>query len=255
MLAVISPAKNLDFETEAPIEHFTDYRLADQAQSLIERLRELSVADVKKMMKLSDKLAELNVARYQQWQPVMTAANSKPAMFAFNGDVYTGLSANTLTGPQIGMAQNRLRILSGLYGLLRPLDRIQPYRLEMGTRLQIESANSLYEFWGDTITGLLEADCQENQVDVLINLASQEYFKAVNPEKLSVPVITPVFKDEKNGEFKIISFFAKKARGMMVRYMLEQELETVHDLQAFDYGGYQFSAAESDDCSWVFKRS
>ncbi len=254
MLAVISPAKNLDFETESPIERFSDYRLADQAQTLIQTLKTQSVSDIRSLMKLSDKLAQLNADRYQQWQPQMTHSNSKQAVFAFNGDVYAGLNASTLTTPQIEAAQSQLRILSGLYGLLRPLDRIQPYRLEMGTKLKTEQAANLYEFWDDTITDLLNGDCQEQKVDVLINLASQEYFKAVKTQKLSVPVITPIFKDAKNGEFKIISFYAKKARGMMVRYILEQSPKSLEELKRFDYAGYEYCDQESDEANWVFKR-
>ena len=255
MLALISPAKNLDFATEAPVADYTDYRLADHAQSLINTLRTQPVEQIKKLMKLSDKLAQLNVDRYQQWQPEMTVANSKQALFAFNGDVYTGLSANTLTAGQISAAQHQLRILSGLYGLLRPLDRIQPYRLEMGTRLQTAQAGNLYDYWGDDITALLNEDIAAGGIDVLINLASQEYFKAVRPGLLSVPVVTPIFKDEKNGHYKIISFYAKKARGMMVRYLLEQCPQSLADLKAFDYAGYQFCEQESTELEWVFKRA
>jgi len=254
MLAVISPAKTLDFESEAPVDQSSRYRFGDQSQTLIEHLRALSVSDVKSLMKLSDNLAQLNVDRYLHWHPRMTRANSKQALFAFKGDVYTGLSAETLTVPQIELAQSQLRILSGLYGLLKPLDNIQPYRLEMGTRLATEEGNSLYDFWGEQITEVLNKDLKKENADVLINLASNEYFKAVKPHLVKVPIITPIFKDEKNGEYKIISFFAKKARGLMVRYILDTEPNSLSQLKAFDYAGYQYAESESDDFKWVFKR-
>ena len=252
--AVISPAKTLDFESEAPTDVRTRYRSGDQASALIGHLEGLSVAEIRSLMHLSEPLAQLNVDRYQAWQSTMTRANSKQALFAFQGDVYTGLSANTLTGPQIDMAQQRVRIISGLYGLLRPLDTIQPYRLEMGTRLKTEQGTNLYQFWGNHITELLNADLQAAEAEILINLASLEYGKAINRRLVTVPVVTPVFKDEKNGEYKIISFFAKKARGMMIRYLLEGKITDLNDIKAFNYGGYQFSAAESDQQIWTFKR-
>jgi cytoplasmic iron level regulating protein YaaA (DUF328/UPF0246 family) len=205
-------------------------------------------------MKLSDALAELNVERFKAWHPEMTAANSKQALFAFKGDVYTGLSAYTLTTSQINAAQRQVRILSGLYGLLRPLDAIQPYRLEMGKPLKNTRGKNLYEFWGDSVTDLLNDDIQENNADYVVNLASQEYFRVLRTSKLSVPVITPIFKDEKNGEYKIISFFAKKARGLMIRYMLDQQPTSLKALKAFDYEGYKFCEEESDKLNWVFKR-
>ncbi|WP_196157993.1 peroxide stress protein YaaA [Reinekea sp. G2M2-21] len=254
VLAVISPAKTLDFETDSPVDDVSDYRFADEAQSLIDELKAKSCADIAQLMSLSEKLAALNVERYQQWRPVMTAANSKQALFAFKGDVYTGLSAYTLTKPQIIQAQRKVRILSGLYGLLRPLDTIQPYRLEMGTKLSNSRGQNLYEFWGNRITDLLNQDVAESDADYLINLASQEYFRAVDTKQLAVPVITPVFLDEKNGNYKIISFFAKKARGLMIRYILDNQPTSLKALKAFDYAGYSFSAADSDQWNWVFKR-
>lgn len=254
MLAVISPAKTLDFDNEAPVDTISEYRFPKQSQALIDTLKKLSTSKIKSLMSLSDKLAQLNVDRYKAWQPEMTPQNSKQAVFAFQGDVYTGLAANTLTESQIAKMQDSLRILSGLYGLLRPFDSIQPYRLEMGTKLKNAAGDNLYQFWGEQITKALNDDIAETGADVLINLASQEYFKAVDPKALSVPVINPVFMDEKNGKYKIISFFAKKARGLMVRYLVEQEPATLESLKAFDYAGYRFSASESDDSTWVFKR-
>lgn len=254
VMALISPAKTLDFDTAAPVAEATHFRCADQAQALIQALKQKPVAEIKRMMKLSDNLAQLNAERYQQWQPVMTEQNSKQALFAFKGDVYTGLSAETLRLEQVASAQNSLRILSGLYGLLRPLDRIQPYRLEMGTALVTGQTNNLYQFWGDTITHLLNEDIQQNAVDVLLNLASTEYFKAVKPAQLLVPVVTPVFKDKKNGDYKIISFFAKKARGLMVRYMLDNPIQTLDELKAFNYAGYRFDRSLSSEHEWMFLR-
>jgi cytoplasmic iron level regulating protein YaaA (DUF328/UPF0246 family) len=254
LLAVISPAKTLDFETDSPVTESTEYRFPEDAQSLVDLLKTQSVKDIQKLMKLSENLAELNVQRYHDWQPVMTEGNSKQALFAFKGDVYTGLSAETLELPQISHAQEKLRILSGLYGLLRPLDRMQPYRLEMGTRLKNERGANLYDFWGDKITRALSADLKASQSEYLVNLASGEYYKAVKEAQLPVPVITPNFLDEKNGEYKIISFFAKKARGLMVRYILDQNPKTLDSLKAFNYAGYKYSEQDSDEFNWVFKR-
>lgn len=254
MLAVISPAKTLDFESEAPVDQNSDYRFPDEAQSLIDVLKRKSESEIKSLMKLSDKLASLNAERYRQWQPDMTPANSKQALFAFRGDVYTGLSAQTLTVAQIEQAQHSLRILSGLYGLLRPLDLIQPYRLEMGTRLATDHGHNLYEFWGDKITTQLNRDIQQEQAGALLNLASEEYFKAVDTRQLDCPVITPVFRDEKNGQYKIISFYAKKARGMMIRFLLDQQPQSLEQIKAFDYAGYQYSKQDSSEFQWVFTR-
>nr|WP_132700623.1 peroxide stress protein YaaA [Reinekea marinisedimentorum] len=254
MLAIISPAKKLDFETESPVSDATDFRFAEEAQALIAHLRDYSTDEIKKLMKLSDALASLNAERYASWHPVMTEQNSKQALFAFKGDVYTGMSADTFTQQQITDAQSKLRILSGLYGLLRPLDRIQPYRLEMGTKLKTEQGSNLYQFWGSKLTDQLNLDIDEVQADMLINLASNEYFSAVQADRVKVPVITPVFKDEKNGEYKIRSFFAKKARGMMVRYILDESPTSEEALKKFNYGGYQFEPAESNATTWVFKR-
>ncbi|TXR53422.1 peroxide stress protein YaaA [Reinekea thalattae] len=254
-LAVISPAKKLDFDTEAPVQDSSEFRFGQQAQALISELRQLSVGDIKALMKLSDALAELNHERYQQWQAKMSPQNSKQAMFAFKGDVYTGMSAETLTAEQISAAQHQFRILSGLYGLLKPLDLIQPYRLEMGTGLKTQQGDNLYKFWGDQLTNQLNDDIKAEGANVLVNLASIEYFKAIQPKALDVPVITPVFKDGKNGEYKVRSFLAKKARGMMVRYLLDEQPSSEQALKSFNYGGYAFSAAESDDTTWVFKRS
>jgi cytoplasmic iron level regulating protein YaaA (DUF328/UPF0246 family) len=255
MLAVLSPAKNLDYETEYASVDVTQPRLLDDAQSLVEVCRDLSPQQLASMMKISDKLAGLNAARFSDWQLPFNEGNARPAVFAFNGDVYAGLDAATLDAQALISAQQQLRILSGLYGLLRPLDLMQPYRLEMGTKLDNPRGKNLYEFWGNTITELLNNDLQEQGADTLVNLASNEYFSAVNVKKLNATVVTPVFKDEKNGQYKVISFYAKKARGLMARFMVNQKPQSVSDLKAFNLAGYQFDTDESSDKQLVFKRA
>lgn len=254
MLTVISPAKNLDYETPVHIDTHTTPRFIDQSQALIDILNKFSVQDVAELMKLSDKLASLNVARYASWEPTFTADNSKQAVLAFNGDVYTGLDAASLSSTQLEYAQQHLRILSGLYGVLRPLDRMQPYRLEMGTKLQNPHGKDLYAFWGNALTESLNEELAEQDSKVLVNLASNEYFKAVKPKALDARVITPVFKDWKNGQYKIISFYAKKARGLMARYIIENGIDNPQALQNFDYDGYQYSESLSEGDMLVFTR-
>lgn len=254
MLAVVSPAKNLDYDTPAGTDAFTQPRMLDDARLLIERARQLSPAELGSLMKISDKLAGLNAARFGQWETPFTPQNAKQAIFAFNGDVYTGLDAGSLSTEAIHYAQDHLRILSGLYGVLRPLDLMQPYRLEMGTRLANSRGKDLYAFWGERITARLNQDLDASGDSILVNLASNEYFKAVKPTKLKADLITPVFKDTKNGQLKIISFYAKKARGLMARFMVEQQPTTVDDLKAFASAGYKFDAALSADRELVFTR-
>ncbi len=254
MLAVISPAKNLDFETPAHVDVFTQPALLAESEQLIERCRQLSPADLASLMKLSDKLAGLNVARFEQWHTPFTPANAKQAVLAFNGDVYAGLDAHSLSAAQLTYAQRHLRILSGLYGLLKPLDLIQPYRLEMGTKLSNLRGTDLYQFWGTTLTELLSVATQEQGDNVVVNLASNEYFKAIKPKLLDAHVVTPIFKDLKNGQYKIISFYAKKARGMMTRFMLEQQPQSVAALTQFNGGGYYFSETDSSATELVFLR-
>ncbi|MFC3700442.1 peroxide stress protein YaaA [Reinekea marina] len=254
VLAVISPSKKLDFEQESPIDHSTQYRFSKQAQTLIEELKNRTPEDIKKLMKLSDNLAHLNVQRYQDWSAKMTKSNSKQALFAFTGDVYTGLSAQSLEEPQILKAQQSVRILSGLYGLLRPLDRIQPYRLEMGTRLKVGEAKNLYGFWGSQLTQKLNEDISDTEADLVLNLASQEYFGAIQKQNINARVVTPIFKDKKNGEYKIISFFAKKARGSMVRYILDRPIKSINDVKSFNYDGYRYCEERSANDEWVFIR-
>jgi len=252
MLVVISPAKTLDFETPARTNIASTPVFLEDSQVLVERMRELAPADIAKLMKISDKLAVLNSTRYETWSLPFTADNAKQALLAFKGDVYTGLDAETLTPKQDEYAQQHLRILSGLYGVLKPLDLMQPYRLEMGTKLSNARGKDLYQFWGDKITDSLNDELERN--DVLINLASNEYFKSVQPKKLNARIITPVFKDTKNGAQKIISFYAKKARGLMTRYIIENNIDNAEALKDFDVAGYQFEASQSSENEWVFTR-
>lgn len=254
MLFVVSPAKNLDYETPPATQDYTQPQLLDDTQELVERCRELSPQELGSLMKISDKLAGLNAARFSEWQLPFTPENAKQAVFAFNGDVYTGFDAASLDTKALQYAQDHMRILSGLYGLLRPLDLMQPYRLEMGTRLQNERGKDLYQFWGDRITEQLNQDLAQLDQSVLVNLASNEYFKSVNPKTLRASIITPVFKDTKNGQLKVISFYAKKARGMMARYIVEKRPQTVEALKGFDHAGYYYDDSLSSDNELVFCR-
>ncbi len=254
MLIVISPAKNLDYETPATTAATSQPDFLTHSQELIDQLCELSVQDVAELMKLSDKLSSLNVARYQSFCLPFNTDNAKQAILAFNGDVYSGLDAPSLNDSQLQFAQQHLRILSGLYGLLRPLDLMQPYRLEMGTKFTNERGKDLYQFWGTLLTDELNRLLAEQAEPALINLASNEYFKAVKPRNLQGRLITPVFKDLKNGQYKIISFYAKKARGLMSRYIIENELSQVEQLKDFDLAGYRFAPTMSEGDSWVFTR-
>ena len=254
MLIVVSPAKTLDYESPLATNTYTQPELVDHSVALIEQCRQLTPADIATLMKVSDKIAGLNAARFEQWQPEFTQENARQAILAFKGDVYTGLDANSLTEDDFQYAQQHLRMLSGLYGLLKPLDLMQPYRLEMGTKLANKRGTNLYQFWGTVITEKLNQALSEQGDDVLVNLASNEYFKAVKPKSLEAKVITPVFKDCKNGTYKVISFYAKKARGMMARYIIEKRLDNVEQLKEFDVAGYYFVEAESTATEFVFKR-
>jgi len=254
MLVVISPAKTLDYETPATISRYSLPDYLDDSTELIEELRQLSPPEVSDLMGISAKLGDLNFGRYLNWQPEFTPDNAKQSVLAFKGDVYTGLDAESLSGGQLNWAQNHIRILSGLYGLLRPLDLMQPYRLEMGTKLANKRGSNLYEFWGEKITEGLNQELKEENSQVLINLASNEYFKSVKPKSLNAEVITPVFKDWKNDKYKIISFFAKKARGLMSRYIIENQIEDPEQLKQFDVDGYSFNPAMSSAREWVFTR-
>lgn len=254
MLFVVSPAKNLDFEQPAKVKTFSQPDFLDDAQALVNVCSQLSPADLSSLMNISDKLAGLNAARFASWSVPFDTENAKQAVLAFNGDVYTGLEAQSLSDSDLEFAQQHMRILSGLYGLLRPLDLMQPYRLEMGTRLANPKGKDLYTYWGSDITDKLNQNLQTQSEKVLINLASNEYFKSVKKKQLDARIITPVFKDAKNGEYKMISFFAKKARGLMARFIIQNKLTDHNQLKDFDLAGYQYSAELSSDDQWTFTR-
>lgn len=254
MLIVISPAKTLDFETPAATKEYTLPAFLNDSAELIDQLRLLEPDKIGKLMSISPKLATLNSNRFHHWSLPFNLNNAKQSLLAFKGDVYTALDAKSLNNKELVFAQDHLRILSGLYGVLRPLDLIQAYRLEMGTQLSNIRGNNLYEFWGNKITESINQDLKKQQDNTLINLASNEYFKSVNVEKLNANVITPIFKDQKNGIYKVISFFAKKARGLMSRYIIQHKLNKPEDIKQFDLAGYTFSTNASTDNEWVFIR-
>lgn len=254
MLALISPAKTLDYSTALPTDEYTQPRFLEQSAELIEVCRALSSTQVASLMKVSEKIAQLNVERFRDWQPNFDFSNARQAIYAFKGDVYTGLDAYSLNDKQIQFAQQHLRMLSGLYGVLRPLDLMMPYRLEMGTKLNNHMGKNLYSFWGDQITQLINEDLEKAGSQILLNLASDEYYKAVNEKNIQAKIIKPVFLDQKNGEYKIISFYAKKARGLMSRFMIEHEVSNIEQLHAFNTDGYYFDDVNSNDNEIVFKR-
>ncbi|RDI57476.1 peroxide stress protein YaaA [Flavobacterium glaciei] len=252
MKIVISPAKSLNFEKELPTQHFSEPLFLKESRQIHKVLKEKKPADLSGLMAISDKLADLNWKRNQEWKTPFTTSNARPAVYTFDGDVYIGLDAYSIPEKKIEALQDRLRILSGLYGLLKPLDLIQAYRLEMGTKLHIGESKNLYEFWKSTITKALNSELKTGEL--FVNLASTEYFSAIDVKALKVPVITPEFKDYKNGKLKIISFFAKKARGMMVRYIIDTDAKTLEDLRGFNYDGYQFDTNLSEGNNLVFTR-
>lgn len=255
MLFLLSPAKTLDYETPvAPDVPHTLPRFPKQSARLIEVLRRQSPRQIAELMDLSPALAELNVGRYRSWSERFDEHNSRQAVLAFDGDVYDGLQARSLSRADLDWAQRHLRMLSGLYGVLRPLDRMQPYRLEMGTSLPVGDARNLYQFWGSDIAGQLNQDLQADATPVVVNLASQEYFRAVDLKRLKARVIECVFEDWKGGDFKVISFFAKKARGLMARYAIRQRVLTPRTLEGFDFEGYRFDASVSQPDRLVFRR-
>jgi len=254
MLMVISPAKTLDYETAPATERHSLPRYLEHSRELIDVLRDKSPQDIAKLMSLSDKLAALNVARFGSYSDDFTTENSKQALLAFKGDVYTGMQAEDFSEADLDFAQQHLRMLSGLYGILRPLDLMQPYRLEMGTKLVNPRGKDLYAFWGNHITDWLNQDLQEQGDDVLLNLASQEYFGAVKPKAFKGRLIETVFKDQKNGQYKIISFYAKKARGLMARYVIKERLSDPEGLKDFNLEGYYFDKASSSPDKLVFLR-
>ena len=254
MLALISPAKTLDYESALPTDQHTLPRLLEHSQQLIDVSRKLSASEIASLMSVSEKIAQLNVARFRDWQPEFNFSNARQAIFAFKGDVYTGLDAYDLSAQDLEFAQTHLRMLSGLYGLLRPLDLMMPYRLEMGTKLANARGHNLYEFWGDEITQLVNADLAQADSELLVNLASDEYYKSVKENKVKAEIIKPVFLDQKNGKYKVISFYAKKARGLMARYIIQNQLNGAEDLKSFNTDGYYFDAASSMKGELVFKR-
>ena len=255
MLITISPAKKLDFAPQKLTKTHTVPDFLDDSRTLIDRVRKVSAKGLSKLMGISEALAQENFERYKAWTTPFTPQNAKQGLLAFQGDVYVGLNAAEFRARDFKFAQEHLRILSGLYGVLRPLDLIQPYRLEMGTQLSNKRGRDLYAFWGSRITDSLN-DVLESQKDaVLVNLASNEYFKSVRTKELNARVVTPVFKDEKNGKFKVLSFFAKKARGLMVSHIVRNRITQVEDIKSFDSEGYRYDKAMSSDDEFVFTRA
>lgn len=257
MLYLLSPAKSLDYETPVPDALkplISQPQFTAQSSELIQVLKTQTPADIARLMDLSEALSELNVARYQAWRPRFTEKNSKPAVLAFDGDVYDGLQAKTLNAEQLQWAQAHVAILSGLYGVLRPMDLMQPYRLEMGTRLANPRGSNLYQFWGDRLAEHLNARAASSRVPVIVNLASQEYFKAADRKALQPRVLECVFEDWKNGQYKIISFFAKRARGLMARFAITEGVDTPAGLLDFNLDGYRYHAEVSTAERLVFRR-
>ena len=255
MLIVISPAKKLDYDTPPHTKRYTTPDFLEDSAELIDQLRVLKPDKIAGLMKISAKLATLNSKRYQQWSLPFTPKNSKQAVLAFKGDVYVGLDADSLSKAELDFAQKKLRILSGLYGLLRPLDLIQPYRLEMGTEFKNTRSKDLYSFWDDKISNAINKELEKQKDDVLINLASNEYFKSLKPKTIKARIITPVFKDKKGSDFKVLSFFAKQARGLMGHYIIQHKLTNPEDIKDFDAAGYRYNKSLSNGDKWTFTRS
>lgn len=254
MIVVISPAKTLDFSPQTLTKKSTQPDFLDDSEELIANLAKMSESQVAKLMGISDKLAALNAQRYRDWSLPFDTSNAKQSLLAFKGDVYQGFDCEDWKAADFTFAQKNLRILSGLYGVLRPLDLMQPYRLEMGTKLKNARGKNLYEFWGSTITDAINLSLKKGRSAALVNLASNEYFDSVKTADVSAPIVTPVFKDEKNGKYKIISFYAKRARGMMANFIIRQQVTKPSDLKKFKVGGYRFDKASSDDAKFVFLR-
>ncbi len=252
MKIVLSPAKKLDLKSKYPNYDYTVPVFIEDAAKLIEVLKQKSPEEIKELMKLSDNLANLNWERYQNWSKFHTTDTARPAIFTFNGDVYEGLDIKSFNEADLFKANDKIRILSGLYGILRPFDLIYPYRLEMGTKLEFDGYKNLYEYWRDKITGYLNKDLKKDEV--LVNLASQEYFKAIDRKKLDHPVVDIVFKDYKDGDLKTISLYAKKARGMMSKFIVENNIDNIEDLKLFNMGGYQYDENLSEENKLVFTR-
>ena len=255
MISIVSPAKSLNFEDNSEITSCSQPLFLDKSEELIGVLKKMKPSKLSSLMNISQSLSELNYNRYQDWSLPFELNNSKQALFAFTGDVFKGIEVGSLDKKDINYAQGSLMILSGLYGILKPLDLMQPYRLEMGTKLKNKAGSNLYSFWGDVITTFINEELDKSDTSILLNLASNEYFKSVKAKNINGTIVTPSFLDYKNGEYKMISFFAKKARGMMVNYQIKNQISNIEDLKGFDYGGYQFNADRSTENNLVFLRS
>ena len=255
MLILLSPSKTLDFSSNSEKIEYTQPRMLAKSKALIETLQKKDSKEIASLMNVSDKIALLNEERFKSWQAPFTMNNAKQAIFAFQGDVYEGLDASNFNKNNIVFAQKHLRILSGLYGLLRPLDLMQAYRLEMGTQLKHDQCTNLYDYWGKEILNIIEKDLEALKSDIIINLASMEYFKAINPSEFSGHIINPIFKDTKNGKKKIISFYAKKARGLMSQFIIKNKITSIADIREFNLAGYQFDAASASENDRLFSRT
>lgn len=254
MITLLSPAKSLEYDAPAKLENLSDHVFPKETMRLVRLLKKHKSADLQKLMHISEKLGDLNASRYKTFSKEYNIENSRAAFDAFQGDVYVGLDATTLSDADVTYAQDNIRILSGLYGILKPLDKMQAYRLEMGTKLENKQGSNLYHFWGDKISKELNKELKEKGQDTIINLASNEYFKSVNKKKLKADIIDITFKEEKDGELKFVSFFAKKARGLMARYIIKNRIEEVEHLQGFDYEGYTFHSEGSNEKELLFIR-
>ncbi len=252
MKIIISPTKSLDFDTKAQTEVFSQPRFLEYSKKLNKKLKTYSKSQLSELMKISDNLGALNYERNQRWNPEFTVDNAKQAVYSFTGEVFRSIDVNSLTDEGVSMLNKKVRILSGLYGILRPLDLIQPYRLEMGTKIKVDNTDNLYKFWGDLLAESLNNEMEKG--DLLLNLASLEYFKAVPKKALKVPMITPIFKDFKNGDYKVIMTYAKKARGLMVRYIIDNNIETLEEIKGFNVEGYAFSEPMSTNDELIFTR-
>jgi cytoplasmic iron level regulating protein YaaA (DUF328/UPF0246 family) len=252
MKIIISPAKSLDFESKVPTNLYTQPRFLEQSEKLNRKLKTISKNKLSDLMKISDDLASLNYERNQTWKTPFSTKNAKQAIYAFTGEVFRGIDVNSLENEKLPILQESLRILSGLYGLLKPLDLMQPYRLEMGTKLKVGNTENLYKFWDNTVAKALNEELKDDEL--LINLASSEYFKVIPKKVLKVPMITPVFKDYKNGEYKIVMTYAKKARGLMVRYIIDHNVKTIEELKGFNTDRYRFSEEMSSESELIFTR-
>ena len=255
MITLLSPSKKLNFEPQNMVDNYTQCEFIKSAEMLANKAKNLTENDLKELMDISDKLAQLNRERFDRWSLPFNSSNAKQAILAFDGGVYSGLRANTFSDKDFGFAQDHLRILSGLYGLLKPFDIIQPYRLEMGTNLENNSGENLYDFWGNTLTKYLQDELSTHSSKFIINCASVEYFKSIDNGSLKSQVVTPAFKEIKNGKPRIVSFFAKKARGMMARYIIQNQINNVDDIKQFDLGGYSYNSDLSQDFEPVFTRA